>query len=307
MVNNLGPPTDGKYIVYLGGGASAGVYTAGVLRGLHNLSLVSCIETIYAGSVGALNAAYLLSGQIELGPRIYWEDLQRDFIFPKNIFYGTMDLLVNRFVKKLGANQVRHVVDIDYAMRIISDIKPLNLEAIFKNPTDLFVKVLSIRTGQLQYLRFRDSPTFNLIKAAICIKPYYFDLALIDGEYYIDGTIKEPLGIGYILEQHPSRKIVVVLNEPIERGIRHYVKNLIEGVVGSLYPYEISLFNLFIQREQQLRADIKLCLENKKVLLLYPNFSNRARPRTTAPAVLKETFDEGIRDSEKVRLFLNGE
>ena len=185
-----------KFIIYLGGGAMSGVYGAGVLKGLHSLSLASNIEAIYTASVGSLNAAYFLSGQIELGPTIYWEDLQRGFIFPQNIFYGTMDLFVNRLVKKLKTDQVHHVIDIDYAMRVISEIKLLDLGAILKNPIDLFIKVLNIRTGQLQYLRFRDLPTFHLIRAAICINPYYFGSVAIDGEYYIDGTIKEPLGIG---------------------------------------------------------------------------------------------------------------
>ena len=174
----------------------SGVYGAGVLNGLHSLSLASNIEAIYTASVGSLNAAYFLSGQIELGPTIYWEDLQRGFIFPQNIFYGTRDLFVNRFVKKLKTDRVHHVIDIDYAMRVISEIKLLDLGAILKNPIDLFIKVLNIRTGQLQYLRFRDLPTLDLIRAAICINPYYFGSVAIDGEYYIDGTIKEPLGIG---------------------------------------------------------------------------------------------------------------
>jgi len=301
------PSMDNKFIIHLGGGASAGVYSAGVLTGLHNLSLASNVEAIYTVSVGAINAAYFLSGQVELGPTIYWENLQRGFIFPKNILFGTMDLFVNRFVKKLETDEVRHVVDIDHIMQVISEVKPLNCGAILANPTDLFMKVLNTRTGQLRYLKFRDFPTFNLIKAAICINPYYFGSVMIDGDYYIDGTVQEPLGISYLLERYPGRKIIVVSNEPIERGFKYSIKNITEGAVGSLYPYKISLFKLFIRREQLLRANIKLCLDNKNVLLLHPDFSNRALSRTTSPAILKETFYRGISDSEKVRIFLDGE
>lgn len=46
-----------KIIVYLGGGAMSGVYGAGVLKGMHDLSLVENVEAIYGSSVGALNAA----------------------------------------------------------------------------------------------------------------------------------------------------------------------------------------------------------------------------------------------------------
>ncbi len=289
-----------KVIVYLGGGAMSGCYGAGVLKGLYDKNCVDMFDAFYTSSVGTLNAAYLLSDQAELGPTIYFEDLQKGFIYPRNIFIGVVDLIRNRFIGKLKKEKAHNVVDINYVYNILNNKKTVNLDNIKNNPIDLFVKVLDIETGDVSYKSFKEYPTLDLLKAAITIKPYFFEETLIGGKYYIDATIKEPLGIDYLLQKYPNRKIVVVLNEPIHRGFRHYLKNFIEGLVSSLYPYKISLFSLYQNRENLIRKDIKICLENKNILLLYPDFSKRTRPRTINTSVVRETFQRGYSDSDKV-------
>jgi predicted patatin/cPLA2 family phospholipase len=274
------------------------------LKGLHDLSLVNSIEAIYSGSVGSINAAYLLSGQAEIGPTIYFEDLQKGFIFPLNLFIGTFDLIINRFIKRIKSEEAHNVVDIDYVYDILKNKKPLNLNTIKNNPINFYVKVLNLNTGEAEYKSFKDHPNLELLKAAITIKPYFFKETTIDGEKYVDGTIKEPLGINYLLNAYPDRKIVVILNGPIKRGLRHHLENLIEGIVSSLYPYKISLFKIFLKREGLIRADINTCLQNERILLLNPNFSTRARPRSTKPYILKETFGHGKKDSEKILSFI---
>ncbi|MBX4181378.1 hypothetical protein KW807_00755 [Candidatus Parcubacteria bacterium] len=294
-----------KIIMYLGGGAMSGCYGAGVLKGLYDQSGTSSIEAVYTGSVGALNAAYLLSDQVEIGPTIYFEDLQHGFILPFNLFRGTLDLVFNRFIYRIKEEKAHNVVNVNYICEIITTQKHLDFEKIRNNPIELYVKILNVETGEVEYKSFKDHPNIDLLKAAIAIKPYFFGQVSIDENMYVDGTIKEPIGIQYILKKYPNKKIVVVLNEPIERRFRHYLKNFVEGLVSSLYPYKISLYKLFMEREDAIRKDIQVCLNNKNVLLLYPNFRNRTRPRTTELAVIRETFDAGVRDSKKIINFLN--
>src|SRR3989344_5499011 len=273
--------TKEKIIVYLGGGAMSGCYGAGVLKGLHDHKYIDSIEAIYANSVGSLNAAYLLSNQAELGSTIYFEDLREGFIFPWNLFTGIIDLIRNRFLGKIKKENAHNVVDINYVYNILDKRKTLDINTIKNNPINLFVKVLNIETGEIEYKSFKDYPTLDLLKAAITIKPYFFEETLLNGKYYIDASIKEPIGIEYLLNKYPNRKIIVALNEPIIRGLRHYFKNFVEGIVSSLYPYKVSLFDFYQDRENLIRKDIKTCLDNEKILLLDPNFSGRTRPRTT--------------------------
>ncbi len=296
---------DERVIVYLGGGAMSGCYGAGVLKGLYDRSYVGLIEDIYAGSVGSMNASYLLSNQAEIGPTIYFEDLLQKFIFPWNIFIGTVDLVLNRFIKRIKKEKAHNVVDINYICNILTDIKRLDLNAIISSPINLYIKILNINTGEVEYKSFKDHPTVDLLKAATAVKPYFFEEILLGGNYYIDGTIKDPIGIDYLLNKYPYRKIIVVLNEPIHRGFRHYLKNFVEGIASSLYPYNISLFRLFLNRENMIRKDIQICLANKRVLLLYPNFRGRTRPRTTKLSTIKKTFEDGAKDCEKIIDFIN--
>jgi len=296
--------TQEKIIMYLGGGAMSGTYGAGVLKGIQENNFTDSIEAIYAGSVGVINAGYLLSNQAELGPTIYFEDLQDGFIFPSHLFIGTMDLIVNRFIKSIRKEDARNVVNINYVYDILTRKKRLDIETIAKSPVDLYIKLLDVDTGNIEYKLFRENPTIDLIKAAITIKPYFFEETVIDGRRYIDATIKEPMGIDYLLQKYPGRKIVVVLNEPIKRGLRHYLKNFVEGTVSSLYSYPISLFGIFLRREGLLRKDIQKCLNNKNILLLHPDFPGRARPRSTKPAVLEQTFEYGKKDFTKILSFI---
>lgn len=290
--------------MYLGGGAMSGCYGAGVLKGLYNHKFVDNIEAIYTTSVGSLNASYLLSNQAEIGPTIYFEDLQKGFIYPYNLFIGILDLIWNRFIKNIKNDDAHNVVDINYVYDILSRKKALNLDAIKNNPVDLFIKVLDVDSGEISYKSFKEYPTLDLLKASITIKPYFFEETTIDGSRYIDASIKEPLGIEHLLNKYPDRKILIVLNEPIVRGFRHHLKNLIEGIVSGLYPYKISLFRFYKNRESLIRKDIEICLKNKNILLLYPNLNNRTRPRTTDSSRVKETFDSGVSDSRKIIDFI---
>src|SRR3989338_3128310 len=294
-----------KIILYLGGGAMSGVYGAGVLKGLHDLLLTESIEAIYSGSAGSVNAAYLLSDKVEIGSTIYWEDLRHGFLFPFNIIRGTIDLFYNRFIKEIEKEKFHNVVNVDYVYNILQNIKPLDLDMIKNHPISLYVKVLDIDTGETEYKVFKDYANLALLKAAINVKPYSFEETILNGKRYVDATIKEPLGIEYLLDKYPDRKIVVILNEPIKRGFRHYLKNFLEGTVSGLYPYNISLYKMFMNRENLIRKDIQICLSDERILLLYPNLKNRARPRTTDPLVLQQTFNLGLEDAKKVIDFIH--
>jgi predicted patatin/cPLA2 family phospholipase len=293
-----------KFVLYIGGGAMSGVYSAGVLKGLSDLSLDNYIEAIYGGSAGCLNAAYFLSGQREMGSTIYWDDLRHNFIFPKNVFWGTLDLFIDRFFKRLKPNEVRNAVDIDYVYRVIRYAKPLDIKSISANPTPFFIKLLNTATGALEYKKFQDAPSHELLKAAINIKPYYFAETIVDGTHYIDGTIKEPIGLPFLLKKYPDKKIILVLNNPIRWGLKQYVKGFFEAIVSSLYPYKISLFKLFINRPGDFNKDIRLALQNQNVLILHPNSKERALPATTDPRLLQETFNLGLTDARKIKAFM---
>ena len=282
----------------------SGIFGAGVFTAFQEMNLYKKIKAIYGGSAGVMNAAYFLARQSELGSSIYYEDLTINFMFPFNVPIGIWQLFWNRHVNRL--HKINNVVNIDYIFEIIKHKKVLDAKRLKKQSIKFYAKLLNTSNGKIEYFDVRKSKNpLNILKAAISVKPYYFSSVNIGGIEYIDGTIKEPIGLSYLLKNCPNEKIVVVINEPISRGFRHYIKNCMEGSVASLYQYKINLFRLFIERERLVRNDIKLALSCSRVLIICPPKNNPTVPRTTDYSKLITTYKMGIKEAEKIKDFID--
>ena len=281
----------------------SGIFGGGVFAAFKEIDLYKKIKAIYAGSAGVMNASYFLTRQVELGASIYYEDLISNFIFPFNVPIGISQLFWNRYINQV--HKVNNAVDIDYVFKIIKHKKILNTKKLKKQGIGVYAKLLNVSNGKIEYFDVRKAKNpLDILKAAISVKPYYFSSQNINGKDYIDGTIKEPIGLPYLLKKYPNDKIVVVVNEPVSRGFRHYMKNFMEGLVAALYPYKISLFRLFIEREKSVRDDIKLALSNRRVLIIYPPKNNPTVPKTTDYKKLIKTYEMGKKEAIKINDFL---
>src|SRR3989344_179459 len=119
----------------------SGVFGAGVLTSLQEINFYDKIDTIYAGSAGAFNAAYFLTRQSKLGSSIYYEDLVDNFIKPFNVPIGISQLFWNRYINQL--HKINDVVNIDYIFEIIKHKKSLDTERLKKQSIKLYAKVLN--------------------------------------------------------------------------------------------------------------------------------------------------------------------
>ncbi len=292
-----------KIVLYCGGGTMSGVFGAGVFTAFQEMNLYKKIKAIYAGSAGAINASYFLTKQVKLGASIYFDDLTNNFILPFNIPGGILQLFWNRYINRL--HKINNVVNIDYIFEIIKYKKILNTKRLKKQSIKFYAKLLNTSNGKIEYFDVRKSKyPLGILKATISVKPYYFSSRNINGEEYIDGTIKEPIGLPYLLKKYPNEKIVVVINEPVSRGVRHYIKNFMEGSVASLYQYKINLFKLFIERERLVRNDIQLALSCSRVLIIHPPKNSPTVPRTTNYSKLITTYEMGKKEAMKIESFL---
>ena len=292
-----------KIILYLGGGSMSGIFGAGVVTSLQKMNFYDKIEAIYAGSAGVMNGSYFLAGQSELGSSAYYEDLTQNFISPLHVPIGIIQRFWNKYINELSIKKIRNVVDIDYIIDIIKNKKQLKIKNIKKQKIKFYAKLLNVSNGNIDYVDVKRYDTLTILKAAISIAPYYFPSQKIKDGKYIDGTIKEPIGLRYILNKHIKNKIVVVINEPIMRGFRHYAKNFLEGLVAS--SMHKSLFKFFIEREKSVRNDIKLALNDGRVLLIHPPKNNPTLPKTTDYSKLMATYKMGIKEAEKIKDFID--
>ena len=76
------PHGDGARIALaVEGGAMRGVVSAGMVSALEHLGMTHAFDAVYGSSAGAINGAYFLAGQANLGTTIYSEDINnRRFI-----------------------------------------------------------------------------------------------------------------------------------------------------------------------------------------------------------------------------------
>ena len=116
------------------GGAMAGVFGSGVFTAFEKANLYPQIKTIYAGSAGALNAAYFLTRQTRLGASVYLDDLTEDkFIKPKYILLAYWQRLI-KYIKKDPEKDLVSPIDLDYLFQIIKKgKKKLDIEKLLKS------------------------------------------------------------------------------------------------------------------------------------------------------------------------------
>jgi len=84
------------------GGCMRGVIAAGAVTALDHLNLAQRFDAVYGVSAGALNAAYMLSGQAAMGTSIYFEDLPAArFLSRRRILAGRRPMALDHTIDEI--------------------------------------------------------------------------------------------------------------------------------------------------------------------------------------------------------------
>lgn len=167
-----------KLALIVEGGAMRGVLSAGSLLAIDLLGYRNCFDEIYATSAGAVNAAYFLSGQGELGITVYFDDISN-----KNFFNPL------RFTK---------IVDVDYVYdHIVPIVKPLNEINIKNSHTNLYMSVTNVNSGENELINTKtfSEPIAKVLKASNALPILYNRTVTLNGKQYIDGGASNPLPV----------------------------------------------------------------------------------------------------------------
>ena len=278
----------------------SGVFSAGVAAGLQEMDAYGKIAAVYGSSAGVLCGAYFLTRQAEIGSTIF-EDLTRGFVKPLRAPVGLSQRVWNRYVTDVPKESIWNVLDIDRLFQIVEREKPLDLARLKEQEIPLYAKLLDTASGEIEYVDARRGDSLSVLRAAVSIAPYYFQPVTVEGKDYIDGSVKEPLGLEKLLERHPENRIVAVINEPVGRGLKHYAKNLAEGGIASLM-YGLPVLSHFLRREGRVRQDIQKAMEHERVTLIHPPANNPTVPRTTKLSKLWQTYQMGRKEAQKLGL-----
>lgn len=290
-----------KVVLYLGGGGMSGVFGGGVVSALGQMNIYERIKAVYSCSAGTFNGAYFLTKQCELGASIYWEDLNDGFIRRRNIPYGVLQRLWHAYINPIRFESIRNVMYVDKLIEVAKHKKKLNIEKLRRQPIPLYAKRVNTENMEIEYTDIRLGDTFNLLKSSISAIPYYYPDP--DKGKYVDGAIKDPLGLAHIIKQNPESKVIAIFNFSIHRNFSHYFNNYLEGMVANaMYPGVLK--NCFMKKEGNVRKSLEISKKNNRILLVHPLKDNLVKSWVLNEHKLKNLYAEGMRAAEKVKRFI---
>lgn len=170
-----------------------GSYSAGVMSALQAHGLNDKFKYIIGESAGAMVAAYFMTKQatFEEGGSIFSEHL-----------------CSSRFI---DVKKVPKILDIDYAMHIANEVKPLNYEALSKSKQELHLPLTNADTLQSKIFK-GDVDYKKALKAAISVPIIYDQPVQIDGQGYVDGGLSHALPYDYVKSLDADLYVMILTN-----------------------------------------------------------------------------------------------
>lgn len=201
-----------SYALALGGGGIKGAYQVGVIKALKELKIN--IDAVSGTSIGAINAAFMLQGDIKLMERLYIDmdfydmcnnqieiDENKDLFDIKNIFN-----VFKEYVKNNGLD--------NSALRELL-VKNLNVDKVYKSSKNIGIVTYSTNSKSVVH-RFKEdinkSDFIDYILASACFP--IFKRQKIRNEEYIDGGVAD----------------VIPINMLIDKGYKNIIAVDIEGI-----------------------------------------------------------------------------
>jgi predicted patatin/cPLA2 family phospholipase len=202
-------------VVYFSAGAMSGIFSAGLSKAFAEAGLKPYIDTVYGNSAGGLTALCFLSDQIDMGAKLYWEDLDGK----KYIRWDRLPGYVGKaFLNAVFRTkfELQPVFDIDYIQNILTTRRKINFENIKASGTKLYMIVYNLVTSSHDYLEVAsESDIIPTLRATAGGHPAYPHSEKIHGNMYVDGgTIDDKNRIISIIKRHPDKEIICVLNNP---------------------------------------------------------------------------------------------
>ena len=239
------PIDDGRNIALVNfGGFMNGAYSAGAMLALVEMGLGHSFDSMYTISSGFHNACSFLSGDGKRNTSVYYEDLCDGHFFEPKRFWKIMD--------------------VEYLVHILTRNKPIHVEKIYEQKTELFVRLKNKQRGAEEYVEVHDIPKdrfWDLIRAAASVpflSPGYISLNP-------ENAYKDPMWFnGQILShithvlQTPATDITIFYNQyaTYEYANKH-IPNLMSDRVLQIYPDQHSTVSRFENRPAVLKQVIR--------------------------------------------------
>ncbi|MBM9577059.1 patatin-like phospholipase family protein [Leptospira sp. 201903070] len=200
--NTLPKPGKKSTALIVAGGGMKGSFAGGVLAALHQYIPSTHFDLIVGVSSGSCSAAYYATGY----EQSYEESLKILDIWKK-------ELIGNKFISFFHPFKGKTLLDQEYLIDYIFGEKYRLPSENFdkKEAPPLYVVVTNLAKLQAEYIKTSASNALNLLKAATSLPIATRGKWKLDGQFYGDGGIADPIPLEKVIEAG-YKDITVVLN-----------------------------------------------------------------------------------------------
>lgn len=278
-----------KISLVLEGGATRGVYTAGVLDAFLENNID--IKNVYGVSAGALNAISYLSKQKGRSLRINKEHFNSgNCIDFKRVIQG--------------------VVNIDYLLKDVNEtIDPLDWDE-FNKRESFVVVATNILTGSAVYKKIEDfHRDLPYIKASASM-PIFSSVVEVDGYKLLDGGVSDSIPVMKALDDGAD-KVIVVLTRDKGFVCKPYRFTKAYKAKYARYPKFIKTFENRYNKYNVTRDLLEQFEDEGKVLTIFPSkpliIKHLEKNLQTIDDTYQLGYDDAIAMMSKIKAFIGGD
>ena len=178
-----------------------GVVSAGMVSALEHLGMTHAFDAVYGSSAGAINGAYFLAGQANLGTTIYSEDINNHhFIDMRRPLLG------------------RPIVSLEFLLdHVARRLKPLDTKRVLASASPLTIMATDVTAAARASLRdFTDGEALLTALRAGATMPVIAGAPVTyAGRTYLDASLTERIPVP-AAEADGFTHLLVLLTRPVE-------------------------------------------------------------------------------------------
>jgi predicted patatin/cPLA2 family phospholipase len=274
----------------LEGGAFRGLFTAGVLDAL--LDIRAELKYVVGVSAGATNAYSYVSKQ--RGRNL--EIMERFMDNKRYISYGNLI-------------RCKSLMDLDFVFDEIP-----NKHCVFDYKTfyefngRMLAGAFNIQTGKVEYFDKELLDKRNSILRASIAIPLVFPFEKINGNYYADGGLSDPIPIKKSIEDGNNKNIIVLTRNEGYRKTQSKTNKLTYRIYKNKYP---KLANVLRDRHIKYNEQLDFCKkleENGDAMIIRPtidmNIDRFERDKNKLKAIYQNGYDLIVNNKEKILKYI---
>lgn len=274
----------------LEGGAFRGLFTAGVLDAL--LDIRAELKYVIGVSAGATNAYSYVSKQ--RGRNL--EIMERFMDNKRYISYGNLI-------------RCKSLMDLDFVFDEIP-----NKHCVFDYKTfyefngRMLAGAFNIQTGKVEYFDKELLDKRNSILRASIAIPLVFPFEKINGNYYADGGLSDPIPIKKSIEDGNDKNIIVLTRNEGYRKTQSKTNKLTYRIYKNKYP---KLANVLRDRHIKYNEQLDFCKkleDNGEAMIIRPtvdmNIDRFERDKNKLKAIYQNGYDLIVNNKEKILKYI---